>query len=141
MHSHLEDSVNISGARGIMFYVDLSGVTPKDDSASLCASVSLNNLYSRGDKREEENAVAWYYANGEWLETTNINDYRYQLPVNFQGWVYIPASSFIGTEDSSAVYENGKFTDLEISSVGCYADGYKYSADDIVIFDEISLVY
>ncbi len=132
----------VEGARGILFYVDFSHLKVKE-GAEMCASVTINtnSVRSKGSG-ENGTAVAWYFLDGIWTETTNINACRLQIPQGFAGWVYVPASSF--TQTSDGLYwdsATNTFTDtVFIDNMRCYTDGYDYSADSYVIFDEITFI-
>lgn len=132
----------VEGARGILFYVDFSHIKVKE-GAEMCASVTINtnSVRSKGTG-DNGTAVAWYFLDGMWVETTNINACRLQIPQNFAGWVYVPASSFTQTADG--LYwdsATNTFTDtVFVDNMRCYTDGYVYDADSYVIFDEITFI-
>lgn len=132
----------VEGARGILFYVDFSHLTP-EEGKEMCASVTINtnSVRSRGTG-DNGTAVAWYFLDGIWTQTTNINACRLQIPQGFAGWIYVPATSF--TQSSDGLYWNsatGTFTDtVYVDNMRCYTDGYKYSADSYVIFDELTFI-
>ncbi len=132
----------VEGARGILFYVDFSHLTP-EEGKEMCASVTINtnSVRSKGTG-ENGSAVAWYFLDGIWTQTTNINACRLQIPQGFAGWIYVPATSF--TQTSDGLYWNSAtntFTDtVYVDNMRCYTDGYKYSADSYVIFDEITFI-
>ena len=131
----------IVGCKGIMFYVDFSNVAPNPDKPNtVCASVTINtnDIRSMGPENAVGSAVAYYYENGAWVQSTNITSCRIKIPDNFAGWIYVPASSFYDKTSSSAIGET--FPDIFILSMRCYTDGYIYSADSYVIFDEITYV-
>ncbi|MBR4034640.1 MAG: hypothetical protein IKJ04_07505, partial [Clostridia bacterium] len=137
------NDVNVSEAKGVMFYVDFSDVEPHSDpEKKMCTSVTLNtNDYrakgpngGNGDK----SAIAYYYLAGSWVQTTNINACRQEIPQGFAGWVYIPASTYYSSPDKQGLGET--FGDIIVMNMRCYTDGYTYSATDYIIFDEIVFV-
>ena len=133
---------NVKGARGIIFYIDFTHVEP-DPSKTLCASVTLNSGAYRSNKANN-GSVGYYYKDGVWTETKNVTVCRMALPESFAGWIYVPASSFLQTSDKTEVVdEQGRFFDINVESMYCFTDGYKYSADDsgYIIVDEIIYVY
>ncbi len=133
--------MDISTAKGVMFYVDFSNVLPAEGK-EMCASVTINtNSYrAKGPQggNGDSTAVAYYYDGGAWVQTTNINACRQQIPQNFAGWLYIPSSTFYGSAEGAALGET--FGDIFVMNMRCYTDGYTYSADNYIIFDEIVFV-
>ncbi|MCQ2428051.1 MAG: hypothetical protein MJ137_06585 [Clostridia bacterium] len=143
LHSYYE--ANLKGAKGIMFYVDFSTTTPQpaDNNKPLCASVTINVNTYRCNK-DSNGSVGFYFADGVWSETKNINACRMELPNGFKGWVYIPATSYQKTSDKTPIAdENGLFIDIPVENMRLYTDGYTYSTDGsaYVIFDEILFIY
>lgn len=137
------NDVNISDAKGVMFYVDFSNVAPSDkEGTKMCASVTINtNDYrSKGPNggNGDRAAVAYYYLAGTWIETSNINACRLEIPEKFAGWIYVPSSTFYGKNENAPLGET--FGDLIVMNMRCYTDGYTYSADTYIIFDEIVFV-
>lgn len=133
--------MDISEAKGVLFYVDFSNVLPTGEADKMCTSVTINtNDYrARGAENGTGTGVAYYYMYGTtWVETTNINACRMLIPDNFAGWIYIPASSFYDKNASAALGET--FGDVFVMNMRCYTDGYTYSADNYIIFDEIVFV-
>ncbi len=129
--------VNVSEAKGVMFYVDFSNVQlHTDPEKKMCTSVTLNtNDYrAQGPEKTTGSGIAYYYTAGSWVQTTNINACRMEIPANFAGWIYIPASTFYGKNEASALGET--FGDILVMNMRCYTDGYTYSADNYIIFDE-----
>ncbi len=138
VHSRYE--ANVKGAKGILFYVDLSHV---QSNGNLSASVTLNTNSVRTSK-DKGGSVGYYYLDGNWVETHNITICRLALPDGFAGWVYVPATSFIFYEDKKEAYDStGRFKDIPVENMRCYTDGYYYATDDssYIIFDEIVYVY
>lgn len=134
--------MDISEAKGVMFYVDFSNVLPTGEADKMCASVTINtnDLRAKGPENAASGGgVAYYYMYGTtWVQTTNINACRMQIPDNFAGWIYIPASSFYDKNAAAALGET--FGDIFVMNMRCYTDGYTYSADNYIIFDEIVFV-
>ncbi len=134
------EDVLTEGCKGILFYVDFSNVVPSTDvEAKMCASVTINtnDIRSFGDNTEGT-AVGYYYTGTEWIQTTNVKSCRMEIPLNFQGWMYIPASSYYDKKASARLGET--FGDIFVNNMRCYTDGYTYSADQYIIFDEITFV-
>ena len=133
---------NPKGAKGIIFYVDYSHVADNPEKP-LCASVTFNNNTYRANK-SDNGSIGYYFQDGLWTETKNVNACRMEVPANFVGWIYIPATSFVLNSDKSpAVDEQGKFIDITVNNMRCYTDGYVYGSDDTtyIIFDEIIYIY
>lgn len=136
----LEDVV-INDAKGVMFYVDFSNVQV-DPEKPMCASVTINdNAYrakgpngGNGDKT----GIGYYYQAGTWVETGNVNACRMEIPANFAGWIYIPSTTFYDGTNKVGLGET--FGDIFVMNMRCYTDGYVYSADNYIIFDEIVFV-
>lgn len=136
----LEDVI-INDAKGVMFYVDFSNVQVNPEKP-MCTSVTINtNTYrakgpnnGNGDK----SAIGYYYMAGTWFQTANVNACRMEIPANFAGWVYIPATSFYDGTNKCGLGET--FGDIFVMNMRCYTDGYVYSADNYIIFDEIVFV-
>ena len=133
--------MDISTAKGVMFYVDFSNVIPAEGK-EMCTSVTINtNKYrAKGPQggNGDSTAVSYYYDGTAWVQTTNINACRQQIPQNFAGWLYIPSTTFYGSAEASALGET--FGDIFVENMRCYTDGYTYSADNYIIFDEIVFV-
>jgi hypothetical protein len=133
--------MDISTAKGVMFYVDFSNVAPAEGK-EMCTSVTINTNKYRAKGPNNGNgdstAVAYYYDGTAWVQTTNINACRQQIPANFAGWLYIPSTTFYGSAEASALGET--FGDIFVENMRCYTDGYTYSADNYIIFDEIVFV-
>ena len=138
------NDMDISTAKGIMFYVDFSNVVPATDSTTgefkkMCTSVTINTNTYRAKGPNNGNgdgsAIGYYYTAGSWVQTSNINACRMEIPLNFAGWVYIPATSFYDGTNKVGLGET--FGDIFVMNMRCYTDGYTYSADNYIIFDEI----
>ncbi len=141
---NMDDNIenNVKGAKGILFWVDYSHVDAKED-AQLCASVTINNNDVRANIADH-GSLGYYFKDGAWNETHNVNACRMEVPAGFAGWIYIPAASFVYSSDkSTAADENGRFQDIDVQSMRCYTDGYVYTdaEDKYVIFDEIIYIY
>ncbi|MBR4061946.1 MAG: hypothetical protein IKK01_02655 [Clostridia bacterium] len=136
----LEDVV-INDAKGVMFYVDFSNVAPNPEKP-MCTSVTINtNTYrAKGPNNGngDRSAIGYYYMAGTWFETANVNACRMEIPANFAGWVYIPATSFYDGTNKCGLGET--FGDIFVMNMRCYTDGYVYSADNYIIFDEIVFI-
>lgn len=131
----------IAGCKGIMFYVDFTNVAPNPEKPdTMCASVTINtnSIRSNGPENAANSAVAYYYENGAWVQSTNITSCRIRIPDNFAGWIYVPSSSYYDRDKSVVFGET--FDDIFIINMRLYTDGYIYSADSYVIFDEITYV-
>ena len=134
---------DVAGAKGILFYVDYSNVAPQE-GVEMCASVTINTntIRSQGPDCTTGSAIGWFYSDGVWTETTNIVSCRLQIPQNFKGWLYVPATSFTQTTDGEFWdAATGCFNDnFFVDNMRCYTDGYIYSADSYIIFDEITFI-
>lgn|GEM_PF-3678624 len=132
---------NPKGAMGVIFYVDFSHVEANPNK-QLVASVSFNNNTYRSNKADN-GSVGYYYLDGLWVETKNVNACRMEIPSNFVGWIYIPATSYVDFDRNPIADEQGKFMDITVNNMRCYTDGYIYGTDDTtyIIFDEIIYVY
>ena len=75
---------------------------------------------------------------GTWFQTSNVNACRMEIPANFVGWIYIPSTSFYGSDEAAGLGET--FGDIFVMNMRCYTDGYVYSADNYIIFDEIVFI-
>ncbi len=134
------EEFDISTAKGVMFYVDFSNVQLGAESGKMCASVTINtNDYrAQGPEKTTGSGIGYYYMAGSWVQTTNITACRMQIPDNYAGWIYIPASSFYSSPDGGALTDT--FGDILVMNMRCYTDGYTYSADNYIIFDEIVFI-
>lgn len=133
---------DVAGAKGILFYVDASNLIPAEGK-EMCVSVTINTntIRSQGPDKATGSAVAWYYSDGIWTQTTNINACRLQIPQNFKGWLYVPATSFTQTNGEFWDVTTGCFNDnFFVDNMRCYTDGYTYNADSYIIFDEITFI-
>ena len=133
--------MDISTAKGVMFYVDFSNVAPNPEKP-MCTSVTINtNKYrAKGPNNGNGNGegIGYYYMAGTWFQTSNVNACRMEIPANFVGWLYIPSTSFYGSDEAAGLGET--FGDIFVMNMRCYTDGYTYSADNYIIFDEIVFV-
>ena len=133
--------MDISTAKGVMFYVDFSNVTPNPEKP-MCTSVTINTNKYRAKGPNNGNgdgsAVGYYYMAGTWFQTSNVNACRMEIPANFAGWIYIPSTSYYGSDEAAGLGET--FGDIFVMNMRCYTDGYTYSADNYIIFDEIVFV-
>ena len=135
-----EDVITL-GCKGILFYVDFSNVIPTGEPDKMCTSVTINTneMRAQGPEKATGSGIGYYYLDGTWVQTTNINACRMQIPDNFAGWVYIPATSYYDVKNGKPL-EGDTFGDLFVLNMRCYTDGYTYSADNYIIFDEITFV-
>ncbi len=139
---------NVGGAKGIMFWVDLSHVIPAEGKTQ-CASVTVNDNQMRCTTGVEGEITAYYYQDGEWVESTNVTSCRIALPDGFRGWIYVPGESYYFTNPkgddgrylNKACDENGILDPFEVINMRCYTDGYTYSYGEYIIFDEILFIY
>lgn len=134
---------DVAGSKGILFYVDFSNVGVKEGSKmSASVTINTNDIRSQGPDKTEGSGTGYYYLDGVWTETHNIKSCRMEIPDNFKGWIYVPATSF--TQSSDGLYwdsATGCFNDnFFVDNMRCYTDGYVYSADTWIIFDEITFV-
>ena len=133
--------MDISTAKGVMFYVDFSNVVDNPEKP-MCTSVTINTNTYRAKGPNNGNgdgsAIGYYYIAGTWVQTSNVNACRMEIPANFAGWVYIPATSFYDGTNKVGLGET--FGDIFVMNMRCYTDGYTYSADNYIIFDEIVFV-
>ena len=133
--------MDISTAKGVMFYVDFSNVVDNPEKPQ-CASVTINTNKYRAKGPNNGNgdgsAVGYYYVAGTWVQTSNVNACRMEIPANFAGWIYIPSTSFYGSDEAAGLGET--FGDIFVMNMRCYTDGYTYSADNYIIFDEVVFV-
>lgn len=127
-----------AGCSGIMFYVDFSSTNPNPDKEGCCASVTMEGNTYRANKSGGM-SVGYYFQDGVWKETKNVNACRMQLPHQFKGWVYIPATSYSNTTDTSAVLvdDNGNFVELNVFNFYLYTDYYDMSVPVAIVFDEV----
>ena len=135
------EDVLTEGCKGILFYVDFSNVVPAADAETkMCASVTINtnDIRAQGPENTKGSGIGYYYDGSAWIQTSNITACRMEIPLNFQGWIYIPASSYYDKKASAGVGE--VFGDIFVNNMRCYTDGYTYSADNYIIFDEITFV-
>lgn len=135
------EDVITEGCKGILFYVDFSNVEPAADvETKMCASVTINvnDIRAQGPENTKGSGIGYYYTGSEWVQTSNITACRMEIPLNFQGWIYIPASSYYDKKAGAGLGE--VFGDIFVNNMRCYTDGYTYSADRYIIFDEITFV-
>ncbi len=135
-----EDVITL-GCKGILFYVDFSNVVPTGEPDKMCTSVTINtnDWRSQGPEKATGSGIGYYYLDGAWVQTTNITACRMQIPDNFAGWVYVPATSYYDVKNGKPL-EGDTFGDIFVLNMRCYTDGYVYSADNYIIFDEITFV-
>ncbi len=126
-----------AGCSGIMFYVDFSNTTPNLEKDGCCASITMQGNDNRANKGTGL-SVAYYFQDGQWIETQNVNACRMQLPHQFKGWVYIPASSYVKVADKSPISdENGNFIEMSVFNFYLYTDYYDMTVPVAIVFDEV----
>ena len=135
------EDVVVLGCKGILFYVDFSNVVPTGEPDKMCTSVTINRneMRAQGPEKATGSGIGYYYLDGAWVQTTNITACRMQIPDNFAGWVYIPATSYYDVKNDKPL-TGETFEDIFVLNMRCYTDGYVYSADNYIIFDEITFV-
>ncbi len=132
--------IEIGGCSGILFWVDFSGTDVNNEKNGVCASVSMNGNDYRTSKNSN-GSVGYFLLDGKWIETKNVNACRLELPHQYKGWVYVPASSYQDTRDMSEIVDqNGNFKELSAQSLRLYTDYYNMEKTAEIIFDEILFV-
>lgn len=145
----LKKSLSMKNAKGIMFYLDVTGVEENLMNGGVCASITLNNVDFRSKPLNgftNDDRIGYYYENGVWKETKAINTCRMWVPENFKGWVYVPLISY--TYSNGALPADGILYDaytylglpVDIESFRIYTDGYIYDSNAKIIVDEILFV-
>lgn len=140
----IEEPFWVEDVKGLLWYVDLSGVKKASDADAVSASVSMGETLILGTTVPDEVALCYYYKDGAWVQSTVLKGGGVSLPEGFNGWIYAPISSYNGTGDmSGCLYD--KVTGLGLPPIfvvelGLYADGYAPQTDKAVIFDEIIFV-
>lgn len=144
---NLKDNLHVHGIKGVMWYVDFSRVSPDPKNEGPCASISLadNVFRSNNGGFPGDYAIGYYYLGGEWNVTCNVNFCRMQLPEGFCGWVYVPLTSYnrlkAGTSTELYDAETGVGVEgLYVSVLRLHTDGYEYSDQKSITFDEIIFV-
>ena len=141
----LADSISPLGMKGVMWYIDFSRVDPNTAKNGPCTSITLGkNTYRSnlgdGSAAGLGQATGYYYLNGEWVTTTNVNSCRMEVPHGFKGWVYVPLTSYNGAgelyDGTTGVGIEGKW----INAINLYTDYYTYSDAKTLTFDEILFV-
>ena len=139
------DSVDPAGMKGVMWYVDFSRVDPNTEKGGPCTSITLGNNTYRSNLGDGSNtglgkATGYYYNNGEWVQTTNVNSCRMEVPHGFKGWVYVPLTSYNGAgelyDGTTGIGIEGKW----IQGINLYTDYYVYSDVKTLTFDEVLFV-
>ena len=139
------------GVKGIMFYVDASGLTPNGaggvPEGHVAFSVTIGANTYRSNKNGNGTAKGYYYKDGAWVETTNANACRMVVPDKFKGFIYVPITEYwkSGKTDSAAdLYDAATGLGLGnvfVEKMNLYTEGYDYAAAGAyVIFDEIVFV-
>lgn len=133
------------GVKGIMWHVDFSAAAPVDGKP-MCTSTTINVNNYRANHGGTGTAKGYYYKDGAWVETTNVNACRMEIPNNFKGWVYIPLSEYwkSGSSDASGDLFDAStklgLSNVIISNIRLYTDGYEMVAGKPIIFDEVLYV-
>ena len=138
----LLDPFTPEGVKGIMWHVDFSAAAPVADKP-MCTSTTINVNNYRANHGGAGTAKGYYFKDGAWVETTNVNACRMEIPANFKGWVYIPLSEYwkSGSTDSAGdLYDAGTKLGLGnvfVQNIRLYTDGYEMVAGKPIIFDEV----
>ena len=133
------------GVKGIMWYVDFSAAVPVS-STPMCTSTTINVNNYRANHGGAGTAKGYYYKDGAWIETTNVNACRMEIPDNFKGWVYVPLSEYWkgGSSDASGDLFDGTtklgLSNVIVTNIRLYTDGYEMVAGKPIIFDEVLYV-
>ncbi|MBO5415955.1 MAG: hypothetical protein J6A83_04930 [Clostridia bacterium] len=166
-----EGNIDLGGVQdwskwdGLMVYVDMSGVIPKDGKAGKGGiGIRLTSaLYDKGifawTRNGNPNANvaeipgfeinAWYLVDGSWVKADQaaMDGERIQVPEDFAGWVYIPFTSYITIQGSEGTPEGGVYQSEFINKIMLLSGPYTFAdpADgeentSVVIVDEINLV-
>ncbi|MBR5768211.1 MAG: right-handed parallel beta-helix repeat-containing protein [Clostridia bacterium] len=148
---------DLSGFDGVMFYADVSGVTPsKNDSTGVAVRLWASDSVGGNDYMWTRNTItpivmghdiaAYYLSSGVWekCDPDIMNGERVQLPERFKGWVYIPFSSYIsnvGPEGRPVAGLRSRRINRIMLLTGPYQsvsgnmeNGYR------IVFDEIMLI-
>ena len=137
------DSFEPTGLRGVMWYIDFTGVSGIE--GKLCSTVCLNKngFRSAALAGVEKSGIGYYLKDGEWVQTAPVNGDRMGVPVGFKGWMYVPITSYLVSNKSDA---SGVLFDPDtglgisgqyITGFRVYSDGYEYGDDAFVLADEV----
>ena len=140
------DPFEVTGIKGVLWYIDFSDVEVDPAvTTGLCTSVTFNTNNYRSNKNGVGTAKGYYYKDGVWTETSNVNACRMAVPEKFKGWVYVPMGEYWAagkTDASGDLYDtNGiGLGNVIVSNFRVYTDGYTYSDDHYVLVDELIYV-
>ena len=140
---NLMDPLQMQGVKGVLWYVDFSKLSKNPAQTNVgdgvCTSVTLEGNTYRSNLGGNGTSTGYYLKDGEWVQTTNVNACRMNVPDKFAGWLYVPLSSYGGAGDlydATTGIGNEKF----ITKFNLYTDGYTYTDQASVVFDEIIFV-
>ena len=130
------------GIKGVMWYVDFSGVDADPAKNGMCTSVTINgNTYrSKLDANVADSGKGWYYKDGAWVETQAVNACRMEIPAQFKGWLYVPITSYNGAGDLYDAATKTGLGNVFVQNMNLYTDHYVYSDSKFIIYDEIVFV-
>lgn len=138
---------------GILYYVDISGVTLNDGKTTTGTGVRLQSPYAQGmswtrntvEPIVEGHKIDVYYLVGdEWklCDESLMNGERSQYPEGFKGWVYAPFTSYTSTKGADGKPVAGVYGITAISKLMLLSGPYNCQTEvpGVIIFDEIQLV-
>ena len=138
---------------GILYYVDISGVTLNDGKTTTGTGIRLQSPYAQGmswtrntvEPIVEGHKINVYYLVGdEWklCDESLMNGERTQYPEGFKGWVYAPFTSYTSTKGADGKPMAGVYGISAISKLMLLSGPYncKTEVPGVMIFDEIQLV-
>ncbi|MGM9682297.1 MAG: hypothetical protein ACI3XQ_01735 [Eubacteriales bacterium] len=137
---------------GLLYYVDVSGVTLSADKTTTGTGIRIHSLYSTGyswTRNTVEPIIpdfeinAYYREGDQWklCDQSLMNGERVQFPQGYKGWVYVPFDSYISTKGSNQTTEQGVYGAECIAKIMLLSGPYQYNnTTGVVIFDEINLV-
>ena len=138
---------------GILYYVDVSGVTLSDGKTTTGTGVRLQSPYAQGlswtrntvTPIVEGHKINVYYLEGdEWklCDESLMNGERSQYPEGFKGWVYAPFTSYTSTKGADGKPVAGVYGISAIAQLMFLSGPYncKTEVPGVVIFDEVQLV-
>lgn len=115
-----DDTVSAAGATGLMFYLNLTDLkggqsayyneyTNIQDGTSETSFLAFGlRIFSEKGQHDCSNNAAYYYTDGQWYKTNAVNGNRILFPEGFEGYVYVPFSSY-GNSLSAATKVTGIF--------------------------------
>ena len=136
------------GVKGILLYVDASGLTANGagsvPAGQVAFSITIGTNTYRSNKGGNNTAKGYYYKDGAWVETTNVNACRMAVPNGFKGWMYVSITEYWKSNVDSAgdLYDaNGiGLENVIVDRFNLYTEGYDYTTAGAIIFDEILFV-